>query len=97
MEFDSFCVHNDIEYSISRDYLGYYPRGFVFKNTNGKYHIALNGKHDVQQLRKTLLHEIVHVMNNHLDKNVRFKDLVEEQAERLVYEINLSLNNEYIY
>ena len=97
MDFESFCIHNDIEYSISNNCLGYYPRGFVFKNINGKYHIALNGNHNIDQLRKTMVHEIAHVMQGHLDKEVTFKDLVEEQADRLVNEINISLQTAYNY
>lgn len=31
--FDSFCKHNDIDYSIVYNELGYYPRDYMFKKT----------------------------------------------------------------
>lgn len=31
MDFDAFCIHNDIDYSIAYNEFDYYPRGYVFK------------------------------------------------------------------
>lgn len=96
MNFEDFCHHNDIDYSIAYTELGHFPRGFVFKNTNGRYHIALNGKHNIDQLRKTVMHEITHIMKGHLDMDVSFRDIVEEEADILVREISNRLGFVYI-
>ena len=87
-DFDSYCKHNDIDYSIAYDELDYYPRGFVFKKPNGGYHITLNGKHDIEQLKKTLVHELIHLEQNHLDLPKQFKELAEAEAEIMVKSIN---------
>lgn len=90
-EFDNYCCHNNIDYSIAYNELDFYPRGYTFKKPNGRYHIALNGKHDIEQLKKTVIHEIVHITYNHLDKHVLFKELAEREAEFVVEQLNLSL------
>lgn len=91
-EFESFCVHNDIDYSITYDMLDFYPRGFVFKKPNGKYHITLNGKHSIEQLQQTFIHEVTHIMKDHLEMNVSFKDIVEEEAELIVKQLNMAIS-----
>lgn len=91
-DFESYCKHNDIDYSIAYNELDYYPRGFVFKKPNGRYHITLNGKHDVEQLKKTLVHELVHLHQNHLDLPTQFKDLAEKEANCIVKELNTLLS-----
>lgn len=96
MDFSNFCIHNDIDYSISYNDLGYYPRGFVFKKPNGKYHVTLNGKHNIRQLERTLIHEIVHIFNNHLEKDVSFKDLVEHEAEFISMRLNKLLSSDFV-
>lgn len=66
MDFEDYCRHNDIDYSISYDELNFHPRGYVFMKPSGRYHIVLNGKHSVEQLKKTIMHELTHIKNNHL-------------------------------
>ena len=91
VDFDAFCSHHDIDYSIAYDELDYYPRGYVFKKNNGRYHIVLNGKHDIKQLQKTCIHEITHIIYNHLDMNCLFKDFCESEADKVANELNLVL------
>lgn len=89
--FESFCIHHDIDYSIAYNELNYYPRGYVFKKNNGKYHIVLNGKHDVEQLKKTVIHELIHILHNHLDQPKKFEKIYEEEADYIVNSLNYIL------
>lgn len=89
--FDGFCKHNDIDYSIAYNELGFHPRGFVFKKPNGRFHIVLNGKYDINQLKQTVVHEIMHIMNNHLDQCKSLKDACEKEADIFVERLNFIL------
>lgn len=89
--FDNFCKHNDIDYSIAYNELGFHPRGFVFKKSNGRFHIVLNGKYDINQLKQTVIHEIIHIMNNDLNKDKSLLNLCEVNAERLTNKLNIIL------
>lgn len=89
--FDSFCKHNDIDYSIAYNELDYYPRGYVFKKNNGRYHVVLNGKHCIKQPQKTFIHELKHILENHLDKPKSLKDVCELEAQSIVLELNCKI------
>lgn len=93
-DFENFCIHHDIDYSIAYNELNYYPRGYVFKKNNGKYHIVLNGKHDINQLKKTVIHELTHILNNDLDKPKKMKNICEEETEYIVNTLNSILTRQ---
>ena len=66
MTFEEYCdLHNiriKIDYSLT-----YAGRGFCYYDGD-EYHVFVNGRLGYQQQRKTTIHEIIHIMENHFYK-----------------------------
>lgn len=49
-------------------------RGSVLQDEEGNYNIYLNARHASSQLSKTLQHELHHITNNDLQKQLHIKN-----------------------
>lgn len=63
VNFEEFCYNHGINIK-QVDVMSTKVRGFCYYN-NDEYYVILNNKHSTAQLRKTTVHEIIHVLKNH--------------------------------
>lgn len=83
MTFQEYCDLHDIRIKI--DYsLTCAGRGFCY-NDGEEYHVFINGRLGYQQQRKTTIHEIIHIMENHFYKPAEASSV--DQCEEEVHEI----------
>ena len=89
--FDSFCKHNDIDYSIAYNELGYYPRDYMFKKTMVDIMLFWMESIVLNNYKKTFIHEIKHILENHLDKHKSLKVVYELEAQSIALELNCKI------
>lgn len=68
VSFEEFCYNHGIYINLNNN-LDTKVRGFCYYD--GKYyHVILNNRYDSQQLKKTTIHEIIHVLENHFSCHI---------------------------
>lgn len=63
MSFEDFCSFNNIVVCLDKN-IGTHVRGFCYHDGTN-YVIFLNNRFDRHQLGDTMIHEIIHIMENH--------------------------------
>ena len=66
MTFEEYCDLHNIRIKIVYN-LTCVSRGFCYHDGE-EYHVLINGRLGYEQQRKTTIHEIIHVMENHFYK-----------------------------
>ena len=86
--FEQFCQENNIVINIQKN-LGTRIRGFCYYD-GYTYHVILNNRFSTEQLKKTMIHEIIHVMENHFDCDVKDFNRCEEEVRLIIGKMRLS-------
>lgn len=80
--FTEFCHENGITLHIVSN-IGSNIRGFCVK-IYGEYHVVLNNRFDGLQLRKTLIHEVIHILEDHFNCETIHKEECEEDVRQII-------------
>ncbi len=95
MTFEEYCDLHNIRIKIVYN-LTCVSRGFCYHDGE-EYHVLINGRLGYEQQRKTTIHEIIHVMENHFYKpsGVSSVDHCEEEVHEIIkglkfFEMNFS-------
>lgn len=75
MNFQDYCIHNDISISFVKFDNGL--KGMCY-HCGGEYHILLNDRISDNQKIKTLKHELLHIINNHFHRELTVEQCEEE-------------------
>lgn len=87
-QFEEFCYINNILINFVND-LNTSIRGFCYYD--GEYfNIVLNANLCGYQLKKTTIHEIIHIMENHFEKKCEYMTKCEKEVEIKMKEYNFS-------
>lgn len=90
MEFEEFLRWNNINLRIIS--IASYIKGFAYFNGN-EYLVLINTRcSDVQQ-RETIVHELIHIFENHFACATGYEDYCENQVHAIISEIK----ENYIY
>lgn len=82
LDFETFCHNHDI--LINRvDSLSTKIRGFCYYDGQ-YYNVVLNNRFDSYQLRKTTIHEIIHVLQNHFSYDLEDAWAVEREVDAMI-------------
>lgn len=63
--FQDFCAFHNITIQVESN-IGSTVRGFCYYK-RGRYTVFLNNRFNIVQMRKTLIHELIHVFENHFE------------------------------
>lgn len=66
MNFQEFCEKNNIVVNIITN-IGTKIRGFCYYD-GFRYIVILNNRFSSEQLKETVVHEVIHVMQNHFSR-----------------------------
>jgi Zn-dependent peptidase ImmA (M78 family) len=61
-------------------------RGFCYYDGQ-EYHVILNNRQDVMQQRKTVIHEVIHIMENHFNHPKHDAEKCEEHVAMIIQEL----------
>ncbi len=84
-DFETFCHENNIVINLSES-LSTRIRGFCYYDGE-YYNVILNAKLSSAQLKKTTVHEIIHVMENHFECSPEYIDHTENEVQHIIEEI----------
>lgn len=85
--FEDFCSFYNIDVKIEMN-IGSTVRGFCYYK-NGRYTVFLNNRFDVYQMRKTLIHELIHVFENHFECSNRDIHKCEKEVNVIISSLRL--------
>ncbi len=86
--FEEFCHSNNILIYYVDD-LSTRIRGFC--HYDGEYYnVLLNNKLCSNQIKKTTVHEIIHILENHFDCSPNYLEQCESEVDYLINEFKLS-------
>ncbi len=94
-EFEQFCEENNLRVILSGE-MKTMPKGLCYYYDN-KFYIILNNKHSFEQLQKTTIHEIIHVLENHFHYPTHMVKFVEEEVEDLIENLYKKFIIEFSY
>ncbi|WZU02648.1 ImmA/IrrE family metallo-endopeptidase [Erysipelothrix sp. D19-032] len=82
MSFEDFCNFNNIVVRIEKN-IGTNVRGFCYFDGNN-YIVFLNNRFDSNQIQTTMIHEIIHIMEDHfiMDRSCSIK--AENEVDRII-------------
>lgn len=86
--FESFCFEHSILINIAED-LKTKIRGYCYYDGE-HYNIIVNVKFDTFQLRKTTIHEIIHIMKNHFSCDVKDVEKCEKEVNEIIGRMRLA-------
>ncbi len=88
MSFEDFCSINNIVISIKEN-LGTNIRGLCY--FDGLYfNVILNNRFDSIQLQQTLVHEVIHVMENHFNFGYQHLNKIEKEVDLIINTMKIS-------
>lgn len=82
VSFEEFCYNHGI-YITLQDRLDTIIRGFCYYDGN-HYHVILNSRYSGEQLKKTTIHEIIHVLQNHFSHDLVDAWEVEREVDAMI-------------
>lgn len=94
-EFQQFCDENNLKIVLS-DSLSTMPKGFCYY-FDDQYYIILNDKHSFQQLQRTTIHEIIHILEDHFSQPANLVDVCEEEVNDLIEDLYNEFIIDYCY
>lgn len=94
-EFEVFCHENNLKVIIDNS-LRTMPKGFCYYYDD-QFYVILNSKHSYEQLQRTTIHEIIHILEDHFSLPVNQVDVCEKQVNSLIDKLysNFILEFEY--
>ena len=90
LSLDDFCYINNIEIQIEQN-IGSKIRGFSYYY-NGYYYVCLNNRFNVTQLKKTLIHELIHILENHFNCPVEDEKQCEFEVKTIIHGLRLAFS-----
>lgn len=84
-DFEWLCYEYGILVTIVEN-LGSGVRGFCYLDNN-EYHVILNNRYNLIQQRKTVIHEIIHIMENHFNHPKHDAEKCEEHVAMIIKEL----------
>lgn len=84
MIFEDFCQHNNIVIQYCN--LTTKVKGLCMK-LDDYYVVILNSRFSYESQRRTLEHEVIHVMENHFSYDCSSVNVCEEEVHRLIKEM----------
>lgn len=84
MYFEEFCRLNNIHVSYMQ--LPTKTRGFCYYDDG--YYIVINNCLDIESNKSTLLHELIHILENHFNYNVHQAECCESEVQYYTKKIN---------
>lgn len=84
-DFDSFCVEHNIILKINQN-LGSRIRGFCYYD-GLYYYIVLNNRISFEQQQITLIHEIIHIFQNHFFYPSQDSDVCEVEVHNILHDL----------
>lgn len=87
-DFVDFCRKNQIIVNTLKN-VGSRIKGFCYYDGQN-YHVFLNNRFDQIQLRKTVVHEMIHIFGNHFNCEPRYIETCEIEVNNIIKELLLS-------
>ena len=94
-KFETFCNQHDILIHFADD-LTTKVRGYCYYD-GIYYNVILNNKFDENQLRKTTVHEIIHVLEEHFLTAAKDVEKCEQEVEKIVEDLYKEFIFEFSY
>lgn len=84
-DFTEFCRANNITITFT-DTLAYHPKGFCYYD-GYEYNVIINSKLGVQQNKKTIIHEFIHIFEDHFSCEKGKENECEEKVEKIINDL----------
>ena len=81
-DFEEFCYENNLRVVISNE-MKVMPKGFCYY-FDDQFYVILNNRHSFQQLQKTTIHEIIHILEDHFSMPTNLVNVCEHQVDSLI-------------
>lgn len=88
-----FCYTNNIQLYIT-DTLTYKDKGFCYYDGD-EYHVFINSKLSFWGQRKTMIHELIHIFEDHFACGNEDRDKCEIEVHNIIKKFNYLYNEEY--
>jgi len=88
MSLEDFCNYNNIRILIE-DNIGSRIRGFSYYE-HGYYCVFLNNRFNTVQLKKTLIHEMIHILEDHFNCPVDDEKQCEFEVKTIIHGLRLA-------
>lgn len=94
-DFENYCRSRGI-YVYFSETLSSKIKGLCFYG-DGSYYVYLNPKHSNSQLKKTVIHELTHVLENHFEYPINEKEECEKRTHMILEELKNDIECNVFY
>ena len=85
-EFEEFCYNHNIVIRYNQQ-LTSKVRGFCYYD-GYEYNVFINQRLALQQQRKSTIHELIHIFNNHFNCDPTYSSQCEQEVKQIIKTMN---------